>query len=171
MAIERRRSSGRSPLRRQLALVLALLSATPLPAFADDASAQVRALEERLHAPCCRGQMMSGHESPAVHALREELRQRFGRGEGAEAIEADLVGRYGASIVAIPRDQDPRGGLSVALTALLAVSALLLLVLGMRWVRRTEVIESVASPAPKPEPADAAALDARIEQELDRIER
>ena len=105
MAIERRHSRGGSSRRRQLALALALPSTTPLTALAGDASARARALEERLHAPCCRGQMMSGHESPTVQALRAELSARFGRGEAADLIEADLAARYGASIVAIPRDQ------------------------------------------------------------------
>ncbi len=112
--------------------------------------------------------MLSGHESPAARALRGEIAERLRGGEAALAIEGDLVARYGASIVAIPRDRDPRGGLSISLAVLLGATALTLIALGIRWVRRSNAIERRTEPTA--EPADAAALDARIEQEIRRLE-
>jgi cytochrome c-type biogenesis protein CcmH len=108
--------------------------------------AEARALEERLRAPCCRGQMLVAHESDATHALRQEIRARLTAGEAPPALEADFVRRFGASIVAVPRDRDPRGGLSLALAAGLALSATWLSLRALRWVRRNRVASEQLAP-------------------------
>jgi cytochrome c-type biogenesis protein CcmH len=131
----------------------------------EPAEAQARALEERLHAPCCRGQLLDAHESEVTRALRSEIRTRLRAGETATALEAEFVRRYGASIVAVPRDADPRDPLSLALTGVLALSALWLVVLGVRWVRRTRAAPDRDAPAAPDHVYDE--LDARLDAELD----
>jgi cytochrome c-type biogenesis protein CcmH len=119
-----------------------------------------RALEERLRAPCCRGQLLSAHESDATHALRKELRARLARGESSQSVEDLLVRRYGSSIVAVPRDRDPRGGISLVLVVLLASTSAWLALRARRWVRAARC----AAPVRASHGDDA--LDARLDAEL-----
>jgi cytochrome c-type biogenesis protein CcmH len=85
-------------------LVLVLLVACSSPR-ADPAEE----LETHLVAPCCWRQTLADHESPLANELRAEIRTRLANGEGAEAVEADLVKRYGARIHALEGSTgDPR---------------------------------------------------------------
>lgn len=154
-----------------MASAFALLAAlVACPAHADErVEADSRALEARLHAPCCRGQMLEAHESEATRALRAEIHARLGRGESALDVERALVARYGQSIVAVPLDADPRSGISTALAVLLVLSAGAAFALGTRWVRRTQAshVEADEPSGPRHEPD---ALDLRIEAELRRLQ-
>jgi cytochrome c-type biogenesis protein CcmH len=139
----------------------------PTPARVES---QARALEGRLHAPCCRNLMFEGHESDQTRELRREIRARFLSGETEPAIERELRERYGDAIVAVPSDRDPRPGLSAALAALLAGSVMLLVLLGRRWMRRTQRATATAL---APQPADAqrsAELDAQLDRELRNLD-
>lgn len=138
--------------------------------WADDAgaAARARALEERLHAPCCRHLMLESHESEPARALRAEIRERLGAGESVAAVERDLVARYGESIIAVPVDADPRPGLSLALGLLLVLSAAGLFVLGVRWVRRERATSDAEPPSSEADELDA--LGQRLEEELRQLE-
>jgi cytochrome c-type biogenesis protein CcmH len=136
-------------------------SATPA-----QVESQARALEARLHAPCCRALMLEGHESELTRELRTEIRTRFLHGETALAIESDLRKRYGDAIVAVPSDSDPRPGLSAALAVLLAGSAMLLVLLGRRWMRRPNVVGAAGVVTQPPDAQLRDELDARIDREL-----
>jgi cytochrome c-type biogenesis protein CcmH len=159
------------PRCRRIVLVVALGIASVAAVARADArvEADARALEERLHAPCCRGQMLDAHESEVTRELRRDIRARLRAGESAAALERALVQQYGASIVAVPKDRDPRGGLSLALIAALAVSALALVVQGARWVRRTRDATQL-EPASRAASQDGDELDARLERELRRLD-
>lgn len=61
-----------------------------------------RAIEGRLLAPCCWDQTLDVHESELARELRREIRARIHRGETADAVERDLVERYGERIRALP---------------------------------------------------------------------
>jgi cytochrome c-type biogenesis protein CcmH len=151
-------------------VALALLGPADAQSQADSrVEADARALEQRLRAPCCRGQVLDAHESEATHELRREIRARLKAGESSAAIEDALVQRYGESIVAVPLDADPRGGLSLVLAIVLAGTALLLALLGLRWVRRAAA-PAVPVQAPAARGEDAA-LDARIDAELRNFDR
>lgn len=161
---KQRRATARAWLRVPLAL--AALFATAAPALAQPAlrvESDARALEERLHAPCCRGQLLDAHESPAVSELRREIRVRLSSGESPAAVEQGLVRRYGASIVAVPATEDPRFGLSWLLGISLALSACALLIAGRRWAR------TVRHEAATADPLVPDAFDARLELELQRF--
>jgi cytochrome c-type biogenesis protein CcmH len=151
-------------------IVIALLQAGPLASvFAQASNIEVdaRALEERLHAPCCRQQLLEGHDSEIARELRREIRRRLGQGESAAALEIDLVARYGESIVAVPLEGDPRAVLSLVLLAGLSVTAAALVALGSRWVRRASL--STTAPSTSAVARSDDALDARLEAELQSV--
>jgi cytochrome c-type biogenesis protein CcmH len=157
-----------------LALSLTLHSGAQASTTPAHVESQARALEGRLHAPCCRALMLEGHESDLTRDLRKEIRTRFLNGETELAIERDLRARYGDAIVAVPSDRDPRPGLSVALVAVLAGSALLLVLLGRRWMRRPGVVAAAGGGATSPPNAqlhDELELDARLDRELRDLDR
>ena len=152
---------------RHLATLMGVLVAIGSSAVSAQSRVEsdARALEQRLHAPCCRGQMLDAHESEITRALRREIRTRLQSGQGAVSIEADLVSRYGASIVAVPLDRDPRSGLSLFLAITLALTAGTITLFAVRWVRRTRA-STAEAPAPIGDPRSDA-LDARIEKSCD----
>ncbi|WP_437525374.1 cytochrome c-type biogenesis protein CcmH [Sorangium sp. So ce726] len=71
-----------------------LVDSTPVPGE--------RALAARLLAPCCWDQTLDVHESEVARDLRREIHTRLRRGEVADAIEQDLVARYGERLRAAP---------------------------------------------------------------------
>lgn len=71
-----------------------LVDSTPAPGE--------RALAARLLAPCCWDQTLDVHESEVARDLRREIHARLRRGEAADAIEQDLVARYGERLRAAP---------------------------------------------------------------------
>ncbi|WP_441291342.1 cytochrome c-type biogenesis protein [Sorangium sp. KYC3313] len=127
------RSLRSSRWRRAAALAVALAGvaltgrAEPAPP-SQDASERVdstpapgeRALAARLLAPCCWDQTLDVHESEVARDLRREIHARLRRGEAADAVEQDLVARYGERLRAAPSS----GTLGkVALGLLLAIAA------------------------------------------------
>ena len=156
-------------LRARSAAFLVVLCAWASVATAQDqAESNARHLEQRLHAPCCRQQLLDGHESDIARNLRQEIRTRLRAGETPGAIETELIERYGASIVSIPADRDPRGGLSTLLTITMAIAALGLVLLGVRWVRRSR--GGLEPPVALAGPGPATELDAKLDDELRRFE-
>lgn len=94
-----------------------------------------KALEATLLAPCCWGGTLATHDSPVSTELRQEIETRADHGEATTAIEADLVGRYGDRIRAMPKVGAFSNALVIALdAAILALAAMI--VAFARW-RRT----------------------------------
>ncbi|WP_437669745.1 cytochrome c-type biogenesis protein CcmH [Sorangium sp. So ce131] len=131
-----------------------LVDSTPAPGE--------RALAARLLAPCCWDQTLDVHESEVASALRREIRARLRRGEAADAIEQDLVARYGDRLRAAPSS-----GLlgKVALGLMLGIAATFLGVFALlrSWRRSAE----------QPAPSDVAVTtgvrdeyDERLDNEL-----
>ncbi len=137
-----------------LALLVACSAERPDPAHE---------LETHLMAPCCWRQTLADHESPLANELRGEIRQRLAAGEVADAIDADLVDRYGARIHALEGTTgDPRiliGGVTVAAV----VFGLGVLFLVLRRARATPRRDAVVSEEP-----DELAL--RLDDELARVD-
>jgi cytochrome c-type biogenesis protein CcmH len=127
-------------------------------------SAAEHTLASRLLAPCCWNQTLDVHTSELALSLRREIRTRLAGGETAEAIEADLVGRYGERILAVPQGS-PLGRVAATVLALVGLAGLGLLLLGFRWRRR---VRQAAEPAPahprREGPPDR--WDERLEAEL-----
>jgi cytochrome c-type biogenesis protein CcmH len=119
-------------------------------------------LEGRLIAPCCYVQTLDIHESEVASALRAEIRSRLARGEAAQAIEDDLVLRYGEPIRAVPRGRDPRRSIPLIVNTSLGVAVALLFVVALRWRRRREDTDAESTELADPE------LDAVLDAELRR---
>lgn len=121
-------------------------------------------LEGRLLAPCCWNQTLDTHGSEVAYSLRREIRTRLKAGASAEQIEADLVGRYGQRLRAVP-DRVPLdtaaliGWVGFGLTGF-GLAALLL-----RWRRRRGA--PVGSEAVG---GSRDALDDRLDAELRRLD-
>lgn len=126
----------RSKFRR--AIVLASF-ALALLGFARVAGAEgpgAKALEARLLAPCCWNGTLDMHDSELAQSLRREIEERAGRGESIDAIEADMLGRYGARMRGLPN----AGALSstvVALFAAIAAGAIGIGAMVVRWRRNS----------------------------------
>ena len=114
-----------------------------------------KALEARLIAPCCWNGTLDMHDSDLAQHLRAEIEQRWSHGETAETIQADLVGRYGARLLAASSDA-PIRDMTVMLSVLLVALAIALGFLVRRWTRRP----------PATPPAVHDELDTRIDEEL-----
>lgn len=125
------------------------------------------ALETRHLAPCCFNGTLDTHDSDLARTLRREIETRVANGEANEAIEADLVGRYGPPIVAMHHE----GALKTMLGGaglLFAVAAILLAWRMRSWCRSSD--ERVADSKPPGGPRLVDAYDARIDAELAELE-
>ncbi len=139
-------------------------------AGAKDSSAElerkVRTLEHRLLAPCCYQQTLDIHSSELTTQVRHEIQTRLERGESLEAVEHDLVARYGERIIAVPR-ASPLEGVAVFVVLAAVLAAFTLWWRARRWVHKTNVVAPPASaPAGERDEYDRA-LDQAIES-LDR---
>jgi cytochrome c-type biogenesis protein CcmF len=102
-----------------------------------------------------------------AEGMRAELRARVARGEEANALIADYRERFGPQAISVPADE----GLDRALWAV-PVVAIVLAALGLvfrarRWARTGSEQTDASLDAPAKE---AAAYDARLEDELRRLE-
>jgi cytochrome c-type biogenesis protein CcmH len=151
---------------RAVAVLLALLALLALPALSG--AAQPRAsfndIEDEVMCDTCNVPLNIA-ESPRADQQRREIRALIARGLTKDEVKAELKGRYGPAVLALPDDE----GFSLAVwlvpiavgLALLAVLALLL----PRWRRRP--------PAETPAPAGtelSAADTRRLDQDLARYD-
>ena len=149
----------------------ALPAPAPHGAHADHDGA-ARQLEGRLLAPCCYLQTLDIHESDSARELRDEIVARVAAGESADAIEDSFVERYGERVRAVPKGSTARGGITIVLGSLAALSLIGLVVAVRKWA------SGGSSPEPHREaPANAtpettcdASLDQRLDEELRDLE-
>lgn len=81
---------------RTLVIVSALVIAPAV--LAQSAGQQTHALTHRLMSPYCPGLLLADCRSPGAADLRREILQRVEGGEDADAIERDLIARFGAAV-------------------------------------------------------------------------
>lgn len=144
------------------ALLTSVASAVTPPAVWAPGEA---ALQARLLAPCCWNQTLDVHESELAASLRAEIHERLVAGERRDAIEDDLVVRFGERIRAVPKGDDRRAYLAVAMVGLIALAGVLALV-ALRRLRRTE--EEVGSTGVAVDGARDA-YDDRLDAELEAL--
>lgn len=83
--------------------VLVGLGLRSAPASANGGAGAL-AIQTRLLAPCCWNGTLDTHDSELARSLRAEIDTRVAHGESGAAIEADLVGRYGVKMRALPHE-------------------------------------------------------------------
>jgi cytochrome c-type biogenesis protein CcmH/NrfF len=134
-SLQAARGSLRVLLMESALLTVLLSTLLGTRALAETGSALRRAdraseLEQRLLAPCCWAQTLDVHESDLSTALRIEIRARLSSGEHPLAIEDGLAARFGERIRAVPRGNDVRAVVPVAIGTgmVLSLFALLLFV-------------------------------------------
>lgn len=152
----------------RLLILAAMAAALTLPrpaAAAPPTAAQLKAadLTHALMSPFCPGKLLAECTSPAAGELRQAILHRLEAGESADDLRADLVRRYGATILGAP---EARGlGLLVwVLPALFGVAA----AAGVGWkvARAASAGRAVATaPFALAGDVDAEAL-ARLEDQL-----
>jgi cytochrome c-type biogenesis protein CcmH len=128
-------------------------------------------LEGRIMAPCCWNQTIDIHGSEPSYELRREIRRRLKAGESADAIEASLVKRYGAKILAVP-DTSPLSGIATMLAVGFGAAGVGAYYMLKSWKRRSEQKKpgrakgdgSASTAEPKRD-----ALDDRLDRELAEI--
>ncbi|WP_437587696.1 cytochrome c-type biogenesis protein [Sorangium sp. So ce1000] len=130
-----------------------LVDSTPLPGE--------RALAARLLAPCCWDQTLDVHESEVARDLRREIHARLRRGEAADAIEQDLVTRYGERLRAAP-SSGTLGKVALGLMLGVAVTFLGIFVLLRSW--RSNAAQ--AAPSEGTIAAGRDEYDERLDDEL-----
>ncbi|WP_437728941.1 cytochrome c-type biogenesis protein [Sorangium sp. So ce861] len=163
-----RSSRGRRAAALAAAIAGVALSGTAEPATPSEAATELvdsapapgeKALAARLLAPCCWNQTLDVHESAVTSELRREIRARLRRGETADAIEQDLVARYGERLRAAP-SSGVLGKVALALMLGIAVTFLGVFALLRSWRR------GAAQPAP-PRGAVAAPVRDEYDERLD----
>ena len=128
-------------------------------------------LEGRIMAPCCWNQTIDIHGSEPSYELRREIRRRLKAGESSEVIEASLVQRYGAKILAVP-DSCPLVSVANILGLSFAGAGVAAYFMLKRWSRagaasakKAKAGAAVVTGEPKRD-----ALDERLDRELEEIE-
>lgn len=129
------------------------------------------ALEGRIRAPCCWNQTLDIHGSPVANELRREIRKRLKAGETQEAIQADIVRRYGEKVLAVPPG-NPLKDVGVLLSLAFGAAGIAAGAMLLRWRRRAqaermaELDEDEKKPKKKRE---RDAYDEQIDAELDKM--
>jgi len=124
-------------------------------------------IETTLLAPCCFNGTLDTHESDLARTLRAEIEERVAHGEGAAAIQASMVDRYGPKVLAMPNERHFGGVVVIAgLAAALVIGVTLLRV--RSWLRAGRQAD-LPPPAPAAE-APERDYDERIDAELDALD-
>ena len=153
------------------AILLALVALLALPALAGAATPRTsfNDVEDEVMCDTCNVPLNIA-ESPRADQQRREIRALIARGLTKDEVKAELKGRYGPAVLALPDDE----GFSLAVwlvpiavgLALLAALALML----PRWRRRT----AQGAPAPGAPAAAGPELSAadsrRLDQDLARYD-
>lgn len=151
-------------LAAKIALVVVLLGAGL--AVAAKLDEDIWKLEERLLAPCCYKQTLQIHESPKASELRREIRERLVKGETVDAIEADMVRRFGPEVRAIPHGFS-LGWMGLWPFGFALIFGITVLVRRARAVKQPATANATA-PGDELEPVNEEMND-RIDDELDRL--
>lgn len=128
------------------------------------------ALEGRIRAPCCWNQTLDIHGSPVANELRREIRRRLKGGESQEAIQSDIVRRYGEKVLAVPPG-NPLKDVGVLLSLAFGAAGIGAGAMILRWRRRAmaERAAELDEQDKKPKKRARDEYDDKIDAELDRM--
>jgi cytochrome c-type biogenesis protein CcmH len=142
-----------------------VLLAPPSGAGFSARGASAKALEATLLAPCCFNGTIDTHESEIARSLRTEIETRIHDGETSDAIQADMVERYGRAIVANPHFN----ALAVAsevMIALMIVAAAALFLRVKVWTKNARENKTMTLIHPTASEAPTDEYDRRLDEEL-----
>jgi cytochrome c-type biogenesis protein CcmH len=149
-----------------LAAVMLALAATGT-ARASESRPTLSELEKEVICPTCHTTLELSN-SPIAERMRAFIRTRIAAGDTKSEIKAKLVSQFGESVLAAP----PKRGFSLLAWILplagLAVGAVALAVLALRW-SRTRAPVTMAGSANGRAPLDPQ-LERRLDEELARFE-
>jgi cytochrome c-type biogenesis protein CcmH len=147
------------------ALILAL--AVAASAAASEARPTLAELEKEVICPTCHTTLVLSN-SPIAERMRAFIRTRIAAGDTKSEIKATLVSQFGEAVLAAP----PKRGFSLLAWILplagLAVGAVALAVLALRW-SRTRAPVTVGASSNGRAPLDPE-LEQRLDEELARFE-
>ena len=112
----------------------------------ESGSEQVRALSDRILAPCCWREAVSVHQSPAAENIRRQIASQVAAGASDGAIMRALVREHGRRILREPEGQQQQWLYWVPVTALAGGIAFI-----ARFLMRSKVAEGSSSGAILPE--------------------
>ena len=148
---------------RQAAFLLLLLIAPVWAAPASGGSEErVREIAEQLRCVVCQNLSVADSPSEMAKQMREIIRERLAAGESPERVVAYFVEKYGEWVLLSPRRQGFNLLVWTVPFAGIAVGLLVVVILTVRWSRRSR-------PAATSEPVDPA-LRERIAKELADLE-
>jgi cytochrome c-type biogenesis protein CcmH len=129
-----------------------------------------RQLTSRLMAPCCWTQTIDIHDSQIAASMRAEVRVRLRRGDSIDAIQADMVARFGPRIIAISQP-----GVLSATTILVAFAAIAMvgvLAVSLRRQGRKQAPQAAKTGPSSTTTTEAArdSIDQQIDDELRDLE-
>lgn len=127
---------------------------------ARDPASEAQQIFTSVMSPFCPGLLLADCPSPAAFELRASIRKRLEAGETPADIERDLYRQYGDSIRAVP----PARGWGRVLWLAPPLLLLLSLALLTGFLARHS-----ASAAPPSEPKRDAAMEERLDHELDEL--
>ena len=125
-------------------------------------------LEGQIRAPCCWNQTLDIHGSEISQALKREIRTRLRAGDSVDTIRADIVGRYGEKVLAVPPG-NPLKDVALLLVFGVGLAGALAFVFVNRWRRRTA--EREAKAPTKPASTERDRWDDRLDTELEKLEQ
>lgn len=129
------------------------------------------ALEGRIRAPCCWNQTLDIHGSPVANELRREIRRRLKAGETQEAIQADIVRRYGEKVLAVPPG-NPLKDVGVLLSLAFGAAGVAAGAMLLRWRRRAQAERMAELDEDEKRPKEQRerdAYDEQIDAELEKM--
>lgn len=160
---------------RFLALLLAMLTVATGAAWAVESAAgrkdPARAITSQLICPCSCGEILSGCICETGVSMNAYVAKEIKAGKAKETIEAALVAKYGEVILGAPKAKGFNLLVWVLPFLMTAIGLSTAWVILRRWVRRKSELVPAAAAAPgSSAEADLAALRARAEAELRRME-
>ena len=146
--------------------MVAVWGLTVTPGIGVDA--QLKELERQVIAPCCFTTPLNEHFSDPAVELKRQLREWLAQGLSMEAIEAQLVARYGERILAKPR----RSGFNLLVWWVPPLIFLLVLFLVVRYLLRQQRQSALSSGADDNALApDDESRNKKIEEQLQQLGR
>ena len=160
---------------RFLALLLAMLTVATGAAWAVESAAgrkdPARAITSQLICPCSCGEILSGCICETGVSMNAYVAKEIKAGKAKETIEAALVAKYGEVILGAPKAKGFNLLVWVLPFLMTAIGLSTAWVILRRWVRRkSEMVPAAAAAPGSSAEADLAALRARAEAELRRME-